>query len=108
MAAIAACEAAGAQITYYLSIKRSNLNAIHFSIITELLSLIGNDTSTSANTYTYFHNFSVLGVQVAMVNQQTALPTGIDTCASCGVEIRQAQFLTFDIGLIAALKKYGV
>ena len=69
--------------------------------------IIGNNTTTSAATYAQFHDFSVLGVR-AMVNQQTAAPIGIDSSASCGVEIRQAQFSTFNIGLIAAFKKYGV
>ena len=43
-----------------------------------------------------------------MVNQQTTLPIGIDSSATCGVEIRQAQFSTFQIGLLAAFKKYGL
>ena len=68
--------------------------------------IIDNNATTSA-AYAQFHDFSVLGVQ-AMTNQQTSVPTGINTNASSGVEIRQAQFLTFTTGLVAAFKKYGV
>ena len=43
-----------------------------------------------------------------MINQQTTLPIGINSSSSYSVEIRQAQFWSFNVGLIAAFKKYGV
>ena len=129
MAAIAACETAGALVAevnrghvfipagfhVYLgspviidkAIKFECNSLCYYYGSTSSAFIIGNNTTDSAQTYSQFHDFFVLGVR-AMVNQQTALPTGIDSAASCGVEIRQAQFSTFSVGLIAAFKKYGV
>ena len=121
MAAIAACESAGALgsevgrgpagFDVYLGSPviidkaiKIQCNSLYYYYGTSSSAfIICNNTTTSANTYAQFHDFSVLGVR-AMVNQQTALPTGIDTNATCGVELTQAQFSTFNIGLVAAFK----
>ena len=133
MSAIAACEAAGSLVSevgrvptrghvfilagfhVYLgfpviidkAIKFECNSLCYYYSSTSSTFIIGNNTTASVQTYAQFHNFSVLSVR-AMTNQQTVLPTGIDTTASCGVEIRQALFSTFNIGLIAAFRKYGV
>ena len=69
--------------------------------------IIGTDTTTSASSNCQYHDFTLMGVR-ACINQWTAPPSLIDTTASCGVEIRQAQFSTFKIGYVIAFKKYGI
>ena len=115
MAAIAACEAVGALVSevgrghvfipaslpVYLRSPVTRDKVIKFECNTlcqyyktsSSAYIIGNNTTTSANTNAQFHHFYVLGVQ-AMVNQQTSLPLGIKWSVSTGLEIRQAQFLT--------------
>ena len=130
MAAIAACEAAGALVSevgsghvfipagfqVYLGssviIDKQSSSSVTLCVITAMLVVLHSkviNTTTSASTYAQFHDFSVLGVR-AMVNQQTTPPIGIGSSASCGVEIRQAQLLTFNVGLTAAFRntEYGL